>query len=477
MFLSSISAPDSGQAPQPRLAFVDLETTGLSPDRDRIVEIGIVTVDGDRVSEWSSLVNPGRRVSGFTRSFTGISDDMLACAPRFSEIAGELRQRLDGRLFVAHNARFDHGFLKSEFGRVAIGFEPDVICTVMLSRRLYPQFEDHNLDALMARHSLAAEARHRALPDARLVRDFWQTLHRDFTREMISATLDALLAQPVLPAHLDIGLIDRMPASHGVYVFCGEADRPLQIGRAANLRLHLRNYFRLDRNCARAMRLSRDIRDIKWRSTEGALGARLLQTALSKKLFASKNPPAAACFLQLVPSAPRVAQFVPVADAWPDGEGFFGFYPSERTARNALRKLADQHRLCHALLGIVETGAKKCRACILEERVDDGPWHCLRKHERLRHIARLAAAAAPLKLPCWPYQGPIAIRERRDMHIIDRWQFLGTASSEAETHALLQTRPALVDRDIFNILARALPRLRARAVARLAPAPRPAGDE
>ena len=454
----------------PPLAFVDLETTGLNPSHDRIVEIGIVTVDDGRVAEWSSFVNPGRRVSGFTRSFTGISDDMVADAPRFSEIAGDIRHRLDGRLFVAHNARFDHGFLKAEFERVAIEFEPDVICTVMLSRKLYPQFDDHNLDALMARHGLAAETRHRALPDARLIWNFWQTLHRDFTRETISATVDALLAQPVLPAHLDIGLIDRLPESPGVYVFCGEGDRPLQIGRAANLKQHLRNYFRLDRNCARAMRLSREIRDIKWRSTGGALGARLLQTALSKTLFAArKNPAAAACFLRLA------------------------FRAERRAVRAGHRRVARRRRLFRA----VPVGAQGLER-VAQARRPASPLPCAAWHRgngqqevprvqtgragiALRAKARAPAANCPvggsgcaieaalLALPgTYRDQGAPRHAHRRSLALS------GDGRSEAEAHALLQTRPGVVDRDIFNVLAKALPRLRTGAVARLARAPRPA---
>src|SRR5436190_4207978 len=119
--------------PSTPLAFVDLETTGIDPACGRIAEIGIVTVDGERAEEWTSFVNPERASSD---------------APRFRELAPEIQRRLAGRLFIAHNARFDHGFLKSEFGRLGMEFNPQAICTVALSRRLYPQDEGHNLDEL-----------------------------------------------------------------------------------------------------------------------------------------------------------------------------------------------------------------------------------------------------------------------------------------------------------------------------------------
>ncbi|MGA1083561.1 MAG: PolC-type DNA polymerase III, partial [Burkholderiaceae bacterium] len=87
------------------LAFVDLETSGSTPTKDRITEIGIVTVDGEQVERWSSLVNPHQTIPSFIENLTGISNDMVAQAPSFDELAPEVRRRLQGRVFVAHNAR------------------------------------------------------------------------------------------------------------------------------------------------------------------------------------------------------------------------------------------------------------------------------------------------------------------------------------------------------------------------------------
>jgi len=153
----------------PPLAFVDLETSGLSPSTGRITEIGVITVDDSEVIEWTTLINPGTRISERSRSFNGIADEVVAAAPQFKDIAGDLSKRLAGRLFIAHNARFDFGFLRAEFQRVGIEFQPQVLCSVMVSRKLYSQFAGHDLDTLMLRHELKAEIRHRALPDARLV--------------------------------------------------------------------------------------------------------------------------------------------------------------------------------------------------------------------------------------------------------------------------------------------------------------------
>jgi len=156
-----------------RIACVDLETTGGHAARDRIIEAGVVLLeDGAVVEEYSTLVNPGVRIPYAIQEFTGISEAMVADAPPFSEVADAIAARIDGRLFVAHNARFDYGFLRSEFRRLGRRFRAPVLCTVRLSRALTPDERGHNLDAVMARHGIACEARHRALGDARVLADF-----------------------------------------------------------------------------------------------------------------------------------------------------------------------------------------------------------------------------------------------------------------------------------------------------------------
>src|ERR1700733_6455899 len=105
------------------LVFVDLETTGGSAVYDRITEVGIGRVtNGEFVEEWSSLVNPERPIPAYIEAFTGISDAMVAGAPRFAEIAHEVRLKLRGAVFVAHNARFDYSFLRSELLQAQLEF-------------------------------------------------------------------------------------------------------------------------------------------------------------------------------------------------------------------------------------------------------------------------------------------------------------------------------------------------------------------
>ena len=102
---------------------MDLETTGGHAARDRVMEVGIVLVeDGAVVEEYATLVNPGVRIPYAIQQFTGITDAMVADAPPFEAVADAIESRIEGRLFVAHNARFDYGFLRNEFRRIGRRF-------------------------------------------------------------------------------------------------------------------------------------------------------------------------------------------------------------------------------------------------------------------------------------------------------------------------------------------------------------------
>ena len=115
------------------LAIVDLETTGAHPAWNRVTEIAVVEVqEGEVASEWSTLVNPGTSIPAAIQALTGITNEMVADAPAFADIARDLYERLEGRVFVAHNARFDYGFLRHEFERAGLRFQARTLCTVKL---------------------------------------------------------------------------------------------------------------------------------------------------------------------------------------------------------------------------------------------------------------------------------------------------------------------------------------------------------
>ena len=151
---------------------VDLESTGGDMTSDRITEIAWLRFENGKVSQYQQLVNPQRPISAFITRLTGINNQMVAAAPAFSALAPALLSQLQGALLVAHNSRFDYTFLKQEFARAGHAFASPALCTVQLSRKLYPQFFKHNLDSIIERSGLVVENRHRAMADVVVVADF-----------------------------------------------------------------------------------------------------------------------------------------------------------------------------------------------------------------------------------------------------------------------------------------------------------------
>ena len=228
-------------------------------------------------------------------------------------------------------------------------------------------------------------------------------------------------------------------------------------GTAGNLKSRVLHYFRLDLVSARALAISHRIRNITWRVTQGMLGAQLQLALLSRtSLPAARQRCPTPYSWRFAPDAHPCLSLVSLADrAVSTSDELFGIFDSSRKARNALGRTAATHELCHSLLGIAEGPPPACRACTGEA----GAPNCGHGPARLGHLTRAFSALRDLRLPAWPYPGPIGIRERSDLHIIDRWRYLGTARNEAEIHAALETRAVDFDVKIFRLLAKTLGKL------------------
>ena len=183
-----------------KLAIVDVETTGISVTGDRVIEIGVVRIEQGRVVRvFETLLDPEQRISYFIERLTGIRNEDLERAPTFGDIREELEQLLNGCTFVAHNVWFDYGLICNEFARLGRAFSAPCLCSVRLSRRLYPRFRHHGLSELIKRFSLSCPNRHRALGDAEAVWAFLQTAFEQRGPEQFGAAVQALL-RPALPA-------------------------------------------------------------------------------------------------------------------------------------------------------------------------------------------------------------------------------------------------------------------------------------
>lgn len=442
------------------LAFVDVETTGGTATRDRISEIAVITWDGVTATRWSQLLDPETRIPPAIEALTGIRNDMLAGAPRFADIAAALAERLAGHIFVAHNARFDYAFIKNEFRRAGHDFRAPVLCTVRYSRQLFPQHARHNLDSLIERHGLTVTGRHRALADAEAIFAFWRLIETLFPAAQLATVRKALLARPALPAHIDADLVDLIPERHGVYLFYGENDLPIYVGKANQLRQRVLSHFSADHAIAKELAISQQVRRIDWQECAGEIDALITEARLIKTLQPTlnrqlrRNRELCSWQLREIGNVHLQPQLVYARDLdFGRQPQLYGLFKSAREAREALIAIAKENTLCQVVLGL-EKGApgKPCFARQLRRCLGA----CAGIETLAEHSARLQQALANLHLQAWPFPGPALLREGEALHIIDAWCHLGTARHPDEVPALLAHGKPAFDRDTYRILVRQL---------------------
>lgn len=227
-----------------KYAVVDIETTGGTPKGSRITEICVVITDGTKVfHRYESLLNPGCPIPPGITALTGISNDMVRNAPVFADIAGELHHLLHDKIFVAHNVNFDFSFIHREFECLGFPFSPQKACSARAARKAFPGKRSYSLGSICSALDIEIFNRHRAGGDA----DATAVLIK---RIIESGNEDALLEQAgrskgqlILPPGIDMGQIDDLPATPGVYFFLDSKGKPLYIGKAINIRKRVFQHF------------------------------------------------------------------------------------------------------------------------------------------------------------------------------------------------------------------------------------------
>ena len=446
------------------LAFVDLETTGGTATADRITEIAIITFDGVNSTSWSTLVNPEARIPFQIEQITGISNAMVADAPLFEEIAAEVYSRLENHLFIAHNVRFDYGFLKNEFKRIGIDFRFPLLCTVKLSRKLYPECARHNLDSLIERHGLIVSNRHRAMGDTQAIFDFWQLVHRTFPVERITNVLKELSGRPSLPPHIDANIIDQLPEGHGVYLFYGENDLPIYVGKSKTLKQRVLTHFSGDHASVKEMSISQQVRRIDWIECAGEVDSLLTESRLVKELQPTINRQLRRnrdfCSWHLVDQGHGLwqAELLYTSDLDLGRQDYlYGLFKSAKEAKETLINLVKQEGLCAVTLGLEKgTLGKPCFARQLKRC----RGACIGEESHMQHSMRTMEVLSQMKLKEWKFTSPALLAEGDVWHVIDAWCYLGTARSEEDVWTILEQGKPSFDKDTYRILVKHVNKMR-----------------
>jgi len=256
-------------------AIVDIETTGGSHQNDKITEIAIYIHDGNQiVDEFCSLVNPERSIPYFITSLTGITNEMVANAPKFYEIAKKIVELTENKVFVAHNAGFDYNFIRNEFKNLGYDFKRQQLCTVKLSRKIIPGLKSYSLGKICDDLNIMINDRHRASGDAfATVRLLEKLLHLDWLAGNDAITLKIPKLHPCLKKET----IDNLPQCPGVYYFHDDTGKIIYIGKSKNIHARVLSHLS-NQTTKRAGEMRDKIADISHELTGNELVALLLES-------------------------------------------------------------------------------------------------------------------------------------------------------------------------------------------------------
>jgi DNA polymerase-3 subunit epsilon len=389
---------------------------------------------------------------------TGIKPQELEIAPEFGQIYPEVKKRLEGAVFVAHNVRFDFAFVKSEFARLDQRVWWPQLCTVRLSRTLFPTERRHGLDALIDRFGISCQQRHRALGDALATYEFYRQLFDRFPAETVATAVSGIIKQPALPPALAGSDLERLPQESGVYLFYGENNELLYVGKSINLRDRVWSHFYRDGESPRELILKNQVNRIETIVTTGELEALMLEARLVKDrqpLFNRRLRRLQEIWCLKLDQTQTPHQVMIEKSGNLDNQQMktvIGIGRRKNILVNQLTALAEKYQLCRRQLGLERTSGP-CFAY----HIDGCRGICAGKETPESFNLRLLQALAEIKLPSWPFEGPIGISEvnlvdgSQKVHVFDQWCYLGDVSVEN-----LADRPVAgaFDIDLYHILRR-----------------------
>lgn len=442
-------------------AIVDVETTGGGPSHDRIIEIAVIRVEkGKIVDSFQALLNPECRVPPTIEMITGINAEELLSKPVFAEVAVRVKELLKGAVFVAHNARFDYGFIKAEFARLEDSYSAKCLCTVRLSRKLDACHKRHDLSTLIDRHGLSCENRHRAYDDAHALFELLHIFH-DRNNERFDDAVRALLGGGSLPQHLKEGAIDALPQGPGVYLFYGQDGELLYVGKSIHIRERVLSHFANDSKTTRGMNMYQQVATIETRETSGELGALLLESELIKSLQPLYNR-VARRKRKLVLAKITVNEkgyygiTLDIVNSIDPGETphIAGIFKSRSQAKSALAFLARENKLCEKLVGS-ESGSGIC----FGSQIGRCGGACTGRESARSYNKRFLDAVEERRIKIWPFRGSICIEEKssdggKEVLIVDNWCLVGSIRFSEEDDRESREFGHDFDYDNYKILAR-----------------------
>ncbi len=333
---------------------VDVETTGLSPLHDRIIEVAVLRIRNQAVvDQFHTLINPGVSLPPDIIRLTGIRPADVMQAPLFADVAPALAKFLGQATLVAHNASFDYGFVREELRRAGIAYPCRTLCTMQLARRLIPQQRRYNLGAVVAALGISVEGKHRAFADVEATcQVFLSLLDRADPQQQL--TKAAFLRLQRGSSH-DAGANSlaaqarELPVAPGVYLFRNKTGEVVYAGKARQLRKRVQSHFRPGADEPYRLRqVLQSVVTVEGIETGSELEALLLESRLIKQFLPQGNTMqrdyAQYAYIRLSTSE-RFPRLSVTRELLTDGSEYFGPFRRASTAEMAIAQLKTHFRL------------------------------------------------------------------------------------------------------------------------------------
>lgn len=271
-------------------AIVDIETTGGYAANNDITEVAIVLHDGEKVvKRFESLVRPVRAIPYFIQVLTGITPQMVEEAPSFEELAPVIHELLEGAVFIAHNVNFDYSFLKYHLSQAGYELTCSKLCTVRLSKKVFPGFKSYSLGNLCQSLGIPVTNRHRAGGDADATVQLFEHLLRHDAITHIRQFIKKGAGEQSLPPHLPKEEVEKLPYTPGVYYFHDQKGKVLYVGKAKNLKYRVRSHFTHNGAGRQRQEFLRNIHSITYQSCATELMAFILESVEIRRLWPPYN--------------------------------------------------------------------------------------------------------------------------------------------------------------------------------------------
>ena len=270
-------------------AIVDIETTGGYAANNGITEVAIVLHNGKEVEgRYQSLINPNQKIPVYITALTGISQSMVADAPSFEELAPNIYRLLKDRIFIAHNVNFDYSFLKHHFQVAGLDLNCRKLCTVRLTRQVFPGLQSYSLGNLCRHFNIPIEGRHRAGGDVTATSLLFEHLIRNGAEVYIERSLKKSKEQS-LPPFLAKEKVDALPYGPGVYYFHDAKGKVVYVGKAKNLKYRVSSHFTHNGAGKQRQDFLRTIHNISYQSCGTELMAAILENIEIQRLWPAYN--------------------------------------------------------------------------------------------------------------------------------------------------------------------------------------------